>query len=126
MCCRVEGAALHALAVASHESLGPRQHFLRRSPRERQQQNALGRYTALEEVGYPVDERSRLACACSRDDEKSAIAVRCGGGLLRIQLCCEVARSPRRLGAQPRRVDLERFGHATGSGSVEREGTTAA
>src|SRR6266849_4441218 len=122
---RVERSTDHPLAVAAHESLGPRQHLLGRPARERQQQYALRRHATLDQVRYTIYERPGLPGAGAGDDEKRTIPVRCSGRLLRIQLRCKVTQGALRLGTRSRRINLERVRHATISRSVEREVTTA-
>ena len=58
-----EGPALHAAARRTHQSLGSCEHLLRGATGEGQEQDAVGRYTALDEVRDAVDEGPRLPAA---------------------------------------------------------------
>ena len=56
--------------VAPGEPLGPTEHLARRPPREREQQDSLGRGTAAEEVRDATRERERLTAPGAGDDEE--------------------------------------------------------
>ena len=123
--CRVKGSAVNALAVSTHQPLGAGKHLLRGATCERQQKNPLGADSTLDEMRDPVDERAGLAGTGAGDDEKRAIAMRCGRRLLRIELRREVAKIPRSFSAWPGGVDPQSVTHATVSKRLEREVTTA-
>ena len=82
---------MHFAAAASDEPFRPRQHFLRGTTSESEQEYPLGFHAGVDQVGYAVDEGSRLPGACAGDNQQGSVAV-CGGGrLLRVQVCGEVA-----------------------------------
>ena len=64
--------------AAPDEPLGAGEHLLRGAAGEGEQEDALGRDAALDEVRDPVDERARLAGARAGDDEQGPVAE--GGG----------------------------------------------
>ena len=67
------------------------EHLVGGAAREGEEEDALGRDAAFDEVGDAVDERARLPGAGAGDDEQRTVAVRGGGGLLGVQLRGEVA-----------------------------------
>jgi hypothetical protein len=109
----VEGSTVHPLAVAAYQSLGSRQHLLGCPARERKQQDALGLYSALDQMRHPIDERPCLSGSGAGDDEQRTVAVGCSGRLLRIQLRGEIPRRSRRIASWTRRIDFEGVGHPT-------------
>jgi hypothetical protein len=82
---------VHFSAAASDESFSPGEHFLRGAASEREQEYAFGLDAGVDEVGYAIDQRPGLPGAGAGDDEERPAAVRCCCGLLRIQVCGEVA-----------------------------------
>src|SRR3954469_18833245 len=101
--------AMHSLAVASDEALGTGQHLLRRAPSERQQQNSLSWYAALDEMGDSINERAGLSGSGTSDDQQRSIAVCRGRRLLWIQLGCEIARRWCRIETRSGGVDAQRL-----------------
>ena len=76
---RVERPAVHARADAEPTSRSARESIsLRGAAGEGEQEDALGRDAALDEMGDAVDERARLPGAGAGDDEERAVAVRGG------------------------------------------------
>jgi hypothetical protein len=79
----VERAAVHAAAGAPDEAFRAGEHLLGDAAREGEEEDALRRDAALDEVRDAVDERARLAGAGAGDDEEGAVAV---GGRLALGL----------------------------------------
>src|SRR5689334_14879679 len=123
----VERSAVNTFAITANESLGARQHFLRRTSRERQQQYSLRGDTTLDQMRDAVDECAGLSGSRSGYDEQWSIAMCRSRCLLWIQLSGKVAwRSrSRRIGDRTGRINLERVHQATVSKRAEREVTTA-
>ena len=86
----VKGPAVHARARAADQPLGAREHLLRGAAREGEEQDALGRHAALDQVRDAVDERPRLARAGAGDDEQRTVA-KLRGRLFGVELGGEVA-----------------------------------
>ena len=82
---RMERPAHHP-GRGGNESAGPLEHLPRGAPRERQQQDALGRHTLGHEPSHPGTERCRLARPRAGEDQQWPAAVRRGGPLLVIEL----------------------------------------
>ena len=82
----VERPALHAARHGAHEAFGAAEHFLGGAAGEGEEEDALGRDAALEQVRDAVDQRARLAGAGAGDDEQRTVAVGRGGSLLVVQL----------------------------------------
>jgi len=89
---RVERSALDSRRRRSYETLGATQHLVCGAAGEGEEEDALGRDTAVDEMGDPVDERSCLAGARAGDDEEGSLAVSGGHRLLGVELRGEVPR----------------------------------
>ena len=81
----VERSAVHPRAAPTDESLGAGEHLLRGAAREGEEEDALGRDAALDQVRDAVDERARFARARAGDDEQRPVAEGDGARLLRIE-----------------------------------------
>ena len=87
------------------------EHLLRGAAGEGEEEDALRRDAALDEVGDAIDERARLPGAGAGDDEQRAVAERGGGGLLGVQGCGELCLIGRREVALARAVEAGAVGH---------------
>jgi len=63
---RVEGAAVHARARAAREPRDSPEHLLRRAAREGEEENAVGRHAAAEQMRDAIDEGAGLPRPCRR------------------------------------------------------------
>jgi hypothetical protein len=102
---RVKCSAVNVPAVGTHEPLGTREHLLRGSAGEGQEQDSLWADTALEEVSDAIDEGSRFAGSRTGDYQQWPVTVCCGGRLRRVQLGSQVAPGRREGSAHPRGVN---------------------
>jgi len=87
---RVKRPAVNFAARGADQFLRARQHFLGGTTRKRQEEDAVGANSCIDQVSDTVNERSSLSGSGPSDDEKWPVAVRRCCGLLGIQLCCEV------------------------------------
>ena len=71
----VERPAVNALAVAAHQPLGARQHFLRGASREGEKQNSLGGNAALDQVRDAIYECAGLSRPGTGNDQQRAVDV---------------------------------------------------
>ena len=81
----VKGAAVHPRAGGADESLGAGEHLAGGAAREGEEEDALRRDAALDQVRDAVDERARLARAGAGDDEQRPVAEGDGALLLRVE-----------------------------------------
>ena len=82
---RVERTAEHAPSRAAGHRLRAREHVPRRTARERQQQDPLGRGAVGDERRDARTKRRRLPGPRAGQHEQVAVAVQCGGALLGVQ-----------------------------------------
>ena len=88
----VKGSAVHAAAVSTDETLGAGEHFLRGAPGEREEKDAVGRDSAINEMRDTINKRAGFSRSRSGDDEKRSVAVSRRLCLFGIQLSREIAR----------------------------------
>ena len=83
---RVERPAPHlAEPTVAREGLGAAEHLPGRPPREREEQDPLGRHAPVHQVGHPAGERPGLARAGPGHDEERAAGVLHGLPLLVVE-----------------------------------------
>ena len=87
----VKCSAVHAAAVATDETLGAGEHFLRGAPGKCEEKNAVGRDSAIDEMRDTINERAGLSCSRSGDNEEGSVAVSRRFCLLGIQLGGKIA-----------------------------------